>query len=109
MANRDAARIVLITCASLGEATRIARSAVRGRLAACGNILNAPIRSVYRWKGKVANAREYLLILKTKKSALARLEARVKSLHSYDVPEFITLAIPSGSRDYLAWLTSNVD
>jgi periplasmic divalent cation tolerance protein len=109
MAKHDAPRMVLITCASLAEATRIARSAVEKRLAACGNILTAPVRSIYRWQGRVESAKECLLILKSKKSALARLEAEVKRLHSYDVPEFIALDVASGSRDYLSWLKGNID
>jgi periplasmic divalent cation tolerance protein len=101
-------RVVLTTCASPQEGRRIARSVVTKRLAACVNIALSPVESVYRWKGKVEKAREYLLIFKTTAARLAELEKEVKRLHSYDVPEFIVLPIVAGSSDYLAWLWDSV-
>jgi periplasmic divalent cation tolerance protein len=103
----NGAFIVLVTCSSTGEAKKIARSAVARRFAACGNILPS-VQSIYRWKGKIESARECLLILKTTNRALAGLEAEVKRLHSYDLPEFIAIAVAAGSPGYLAWISSNV-
>lgn len=100
--------VVLVTCGSRAEAKRIAREIVSQRLAACANLLEAPVQSVYRWKGKVQEAREFLLLIKTKTARLARLEAEVKRLHSYDVPEFIALPITLGSPAYLSWLADCV-
>lgn len=100
--------VVLVTCGSRKEAQRIARTVVESRLAACVNILRAPVDSIYRWKGAVESAREFLLVVKTAKSKLRALEARVRELHSYDVPEFIVLPVVGGSRAYLDWLTENV-
>jgi len=97
-------RIVLVTCGTLKEARRIARSVVRKRLAACVNVILSPAESFYWWKGKLEKAREYLLVMKTTAKRLAELEKEVKRLHSYDVPEFIALSIVAGSSDYLAWL-----
>jgi uncharacterized protein involved in tolerance to divalent cations len=77
---------------------------VEGRLVACVNILPGAVTSIYRWKGKVESARERLLLMKTSRKQLAKLEATVKRLHSYEVPEFIALPIVAGSRAYLAWL-----
>jgi periplasmic divalent cation tolerance protein len=96
--------LVLVTCANTKEANRIARAMVEGRLAACANILPGAVTSVYRWKGKVESAQERLLLLKTSRNRLAKLEAAVKRLHSYDLPEFIAVPIAAGSREYLAWL-----
>jgi periplasmic divalent cation tolerance protein len=96
--------VVLVTCASTAEAKKIARALVEKRLAACGNILEAPVRSIYRWKGKVETGREYLLILKSSRRRFARLEAEVKRLHSYDLPEIIALPISAGSAEYLKWI-----
>ncbi|MBZ5528749.1 MAG: divalent-cation tolerance protein CutA [Acidobacteriia bacterium] len=104
MVSGKQARVVLVTCGSLGEARRIARAVVEGRLAACVNIVGAPVESVYRWKGKVEKAREYLLVMKTTEARLAALEREVTRLHNYDVPEFIALAVSAGSREYLRWL-----
>ena len=101
-------RVVLVTCGTLTEARRVARSVVTKRLAACVNIVLSPAESVYRWKGKVERAREYLLLIKTTAKLLANLEREVKRLHSYSVPEFIALPIAAGSREYLAWLATSV-
>ena len=101
-------RIVLVTCGTLTEARRIARSAVSKRLAACVNIILSPVESFYTWKGNLEKAREYLLVIKTTETRLAKLEKEVKQLHSYKVPEFIALPILGGSKDYLAWLRESV-
>jgi len=101
-------RVVLVTCGTLTEARRIARVVVTKRLAACVNIVLSPVESVYRWKGKVEKAREYLLVFKTTSKLLAGLEREVKRLHSYGIPEFIALPIATGSREYLAWLGESV-
>ena len=96
--------VVLVTCGSRAEARRIARAVVTQRLAACANLLETRVESVYRWKGKVEQAREFLLLMKTSKAQLGALEAEVKRLHSYEVPEFIALPIVAGSPAYLRWL-----
>ena len=101
-------RCVLVTCGSLTEARRIARAVVTKRLAACANIVTASVESIYRWKGKVERAHEFLMILKTTSKRLPALEREVKRLHSYDVPEFIALPIAAGSSDYLRWLQESV-
>jgi periplasmic divalent cation tolerance protein len=95
---------VLVTCASPTEAKRIATSLVEKRLAACGNILSAPVTSIYRWKGRVQKAKEVLLILKSTRRAFSSLEREVRRLHSYDVPEIIALPIELGSAQYLSWI-----
>ena len=100
--------LVLVTCANAVEARRIARAVVEARLAACVNILPGAVTSIYRWKGKVESARERLLLIKTSRKRLAKLQAVVERLHSYDVPEFIALPITAGSRAYLAWLEENL-
>ena len=100
--------VVLVTCGSAKEAQRIARALVGARLAACGNILEAPVRSIYRWKDKVESAREYLLIIKTSRRRFALLRDTVKLLHSYDVPEIIALPIAAGSTAYLDWIAASV-
>lgn len=99
---------VLVTCASAKEAGRIARVLVERRLAACANILEVPVRSIYRWKGNVETAREFLLIVKTSRKRFRAVRDTVQDLHSYDLPEIIALPISAGSRDYLAWIAESV-
>ncbi len=100
-------RIVLVTCASVGEARRIGRSVVEKKLAACTNIL-VGVESIYRWKGKVERAREVLLVMKTTAARLRELEREVKRVHGYEVPEFIALPIVAGSQEYLEWVGKSV-
>jgi periplasmic divalent cation tolerance protein len=102
-------RVVLVTCATLTEARRIARQVVSKRLAACVNIILSPVESVYTWKGSVEKAREYLLVIKTTTRRLAALEKELKRLHSYDVPEILALPIAAGSSDYLSWVERSVE
>ena len=101
-------RVVLVTCGTLREGTKIARRVVEKRLAACVNVLRSPMNSYYTWKGKLEVAREYLLVMKTSSKRLAELEKEVNRLHSYEVPEFIAFPVAAGSKEYLAWLESSV-
>ena len=95
--------VVLVTCGSEEEATKIANSLVEEGVAACVNIIS-PVRSIYRWEGKIWDEKEWVLIIKTQKKRFEELQKRVKSLHSYSVPEVIALPIVEGSAPYLKWL-----
>jgi periplasmic divalent cation tolerance protein len=99
--------IVLVTVPSRDDGERIAEALVGERLAACVNIVG-PIRSIYRWQGEISRDDESLLLIKTTRARYAALEARVKALHSYDVPEVVALPIEMGSAAYLEWLRGNV-
>jgi len=100
--------IVLVTCGSQKEARLIARALVEARLAACVNVLQAPVESFYRWKETVETAREVLLVIKSSRKRFAALEAEVRRMHTYDVPEIIALPIERGSRPYLTWIADSV-
>jgi periplasmic divalent cation tolerance protein len=95
--------VVLVTAGSEDEAARIGGALVTERLAACVNVVG-PIRSIYRWQGAVEDAREWLLVAKARATDLAALEARVRALHSYEVPEVLALPVYGGSAAYLSWL-----
>jgi len=100
--------IIFVTAGSEPEAETIARALVEERLAACVNIIS-PIRSIYRWEGKVQDDREWLLVIKTRQIHFAAVEARVRSLHSYQVPEVIALPIVDGSERYLGWIKGETE
>src|SRR5262249_27410263 len=102
---RTQCRIVLVTCASLSESRRLSRAILDTHLAACVNSPSVSGESIYRWKGKVETAREYLLLVKTTRRRLKALEKEVLRLHSYDTPEFIALPVTAGSSAYLRWLS----
>ena len=94
---------VYMTASSTEEADRIASALVGERLAACVNILGG-IRSVYRWDGAVRSAAEVALIAKTRAALFDALAARVRSLHSYEVPCIVCWPIEAGNPAYLAWI-----
>lgn len=98
--------VVFVTCGSEEEGLKIANALVEEHLAACVNLIS-PVRSIYRWEGKIRDEKEWLLIIKTQKDRFEELEKKVKSLHSYSVPEIISLPIGEGSRDYLDWIKEN--
>ena len=100
--------MVFVTCGSEEEALKIAHALVEERVAACVNLVS-PIRSIYRWEGKVWDENEWLLIIKTQIARFNDIETRVTALHSYSVPEIIALPIIKGSSSYLHWLKEMTD
>ena len=95
--------LALVTCGTEEEATKIAQSLVEERLAACVNLVS-PVRSIYRWEGKIWDEREWILVIKTQRKRFEELEKKVKSLHSYFIPEIIGLPIIEGNPAYLKWI-----
>ena len=95
--------VVFVTCSSEEEALKIAHALVEECIAACVNLIS-PVRSIYRWEGKIWDEKEWILIIKTQKERFEELERKVKSLHSYSVPEIIGLPVVEGSSSYLEWL-----
>ena len=93
---------VYVTAKSKGEAQKLCDLLITRRLAACASIF--PIESTYRWKGKVARAREYAIIAKTKKLLVRRLAHAVKEVHSYSVPCVVAWPIVQGDSGYLRWV-----
>ena len=100
--------IVFVTAGSEEEAARIALTLVEERLAACANIVPG-IRSIYRWKGKICDDREFLIIIKTRTSKYESLQKRVKELHGYEVPEIISFPVARGLPRYLDWVLEETE
>jgi periplasmic divalent cation tolerance protein len=100
--------VVLSTCENAEEAESIARRLLEERLAACVNIMPAG-RSLYRWRGAIEQAAECLLIIKSRRSLLGRLNAAVERLHSYETPEILALSVVDGSPAYLSWLEQELE
>jgi periplasmic divalent cation tolerance protein len=100
--------LVLSTAGSEAEARKIADALVERRLAACVNIIPR-IQSVYRWEGKIEQAEEYLLLIKTVRVRLTEICAAIKDLHSYQMPECIAVVIDGGSAEYLKWMSDCVE
>ena len=94
--------IILTTCGSQEEADSIAAGLVEARLAAC--VQQTPIRSTYRWEGKIVKDEELLLFIKTRADLYPQIEAWIRSRNIYDVPEIIRLPVDAGLDDYLTWV-----
>ena len=100
-------RLVLCTCGDMETAQRIARALVEQKLAACVNILPG-MTSIYQWKGNIESDNELLLLAKTRIECLPTLQNRIRTLHSYELPEIIDVPITGGLADYLNWITESV-
>jgi periplasmic divalent cation tolerance protein len=99
--------LILTTVPDPGAGDTIARALVDERLAACVTVLPA-MTSVYRWQGAVERATEHQIVIKTTRSRAVAVQARMRELHSYDLPEFLVLDVADGSPEYLAWISGEV-
>jgi periplasmic divalent cation tolerance protein len=99
--------VVLMTSPSVEEAKKITHALVSEKLIACGNIVPG-IQSIFFWQGKAAEENEVLIIGKSKRSAFPGIVEKVKSLHSYTLPEIIALPLIEGSEEYLQWIDETV-
>lgn len=98
--------IVLITFPADQDPAALATALVEEHLAACVNVL-PPMRSIYRWEGKVEQASEHQLVIKTRAERVEAIKTRLSALHPYDVPELLVLSIAGGADRYLQWLQAN--
>jgi periplasmic divalent cation tolerance protein len=99
--------VVFSTCGSREEAELLARRLLEARLAACVNVI-MQIRSFYWWQGKIEEAGEFLLVIKTSRDVFDQLRVVLESAHSYELPEVLALPVVAGSPNYLAWLDSEL-
>ncbi len=98
--------VVLVTAGSRQEAETIAESLIQAKLAACVTLL--PVFSIYTWQGTMHHDEEWQLLIKSERSRFDELEAKIRDLHSYQVPEIIALPIVAGSLPYLQWISSQL-
>jgi periplasmic divalent cation tolerance protein len=98
--------VVFVTC-PVQMARQIATPLVEEGLAACVNVLPA-VTSIYRWQGELCQEEEALLVIKSNSRLFGQLEARIKQLHSYEVPEIVGIPIQSGHKPYLDWLNGQL-
>ena len=95
--------IVLMTAPNKEEAVKIVRALLEEKLIACANIMEA-VSSFFRWKGKIEEEKEVLVLMKSHGNLFNRLSTRVAELHSYDVPEVLAVPVVEGSPSYLDWM-----
>ncbi|MDP2981621.1 MAG: divalent-cation tolerance protein CutA [Candidatus Omnitrophota bacterium] len=97
---------VVTTISGKRGAEKIAKSLIDKRLAACVQIAG-PIKSIYRWKGKIETAKEWVCVIKTRKNLYKKVEKTIKKIHPYEVPEIIAVPIAAANKDYLKWIKLN--
>jgi periplasmic divalent cation tolerance protein len=95
--------IVLTTAPADDRAEQLAHQLVDERLAACATVF-PPMVSVYRWEGRLEREAERQIVIKTTRDCLAALETRLRQLHSYELPEFLVLAVEQSSAAYGGWV-----
>jgi periplasmic divalent cation tolerance protein len=98
---------VVTTIERWEDADRIARALVETRLAACVQIVG-PITSTYRWHDRIETSQEWQCWAKSRRDLYEEVEAAIRRLHPYEVPEILALPILAGSADYLAWLAEQI-
>jgi periplasmic divalent cation tolerance protein len=96
---------VVTTTAAKEDATKIGRHLLDRRLAGCVQV-SGPISSTYWWEDKLETAEEWYCIIKTTSARYAEVEAEIRAVHKYDVPEILAFPVVSGSKSYLDWLAS---
>lgn len=96
-------RVIFTTCPDPAVADSIARALIEARLAGCVNILPA-MQSIYTWHGKTEITSEHLLIIKARAADYPAIEARIRALHPYELPEIIAVRLTDALPEYLAWL-----
>ncbi len=95
--------VVFCTTPDQKTAEQLANTLVEEKLAACCNLI-PNLTSIYFWQGKIHKDAEVLLIIKSDRKLFSKLEAKIKELHPYEVPEIISMAIEEGNKDYLHWI-----
>ena len=95
--------IVLTNLPDREAAVKLANELVAKKLAACVNVLSE-CTSVYRWKGTIENAREVPVLIKTRADRYAEVEAAIRGLHPYELPEIVAVPVVRGFDDYLRWV-----
>jgi len=104
---KNTAILVLSTVSSEKEAVAIAQALVQREEAACVNMVPM-VRSIYRWKGKVCNEAELMLLIKTTRATLADVSRTIKELHSYELPEILALPLKEGDESAIRWICDTV-
>jgi periplasmic divalent cation tolerance protein len=102
----DEILLAFSTFPDVETARRIARELVTGNLVACANVIPA-IESIYRWQGKIEQGNETLVLFKTTAGRYPEFQAKLKSLHPYDVPEIIACPIDKALPEYLSWVIAS--
>ena len=100
--------LVFVTAPNLNTARKLAKATLEARLIACANLV-PKLESHYWWQEKIESAPKVLMVLKTTRSRLAKLEACIRSNHPYDTPEIIAMPLAAGTDRYLKWILASLN
>lgn len=99
--------VILTTLPNRSTARQLAQKILKQKLAACVNVIG-PAQSLFWWKGKIDQAKEFLLLIKTRSSYFNRLRRFIEKNHPYSVPEIVALPIGQGNAAYLNWISASL-
>lgn len=99
--------LIYLTCEDKAEAKTIAKTLLEENLIACANI-HSPVSSIYKWQGKIEEATEAVVILKTQAENYSKVQTRIEELHSYDCPAIIGIRVDQVNEDCLSWLENEL-
>jgi periplasmic divalent cation tolerance protein len=106
MASDPDIRIIYVPCGSEDAAIKLAAALIERRLAACANIYAS--RSIYRWKGEIADEVEHVVFAKTTSALAPEAAAAAEDLHDYEIPCVLVLEPKSANQKYAEWVASEV-
>jgi periplasmic divalent cation tolerance protein len=108
MSEHEAITVVMTSVGTEQQAVEISEELIARRLATCINIVPC-LRSIYRWKGKVCEDTEYLLLIKTPRSLFERVSEAIREIHSYELPEIFALAVDQAEAAFHEWILRMVE
>lgn len=98
---------VFSSVVNLEAAEKIGESVIEKKLAAIVQI-TGPVKSMYMWNGKMLKGEDWRIVMKTKRALYEKLEAEIKRLHPYGVPEILAMPVLEGNMDYLNWISKEL-
>ena len=98
---------IFTTTERRADADKLSRMLISKRLAACVQVVG-PTVSYYKWKGRNVKSKEWLCIIKTKKTAYKKVERELKRMHPYELPEIVATQFAAGSKEYFAWVSERL-
>lgn len=101
--NKNGFILVITTASSDLEAKKLGQALIENKLAACVNIIPS-ITSIFRWEEKISAESELIIIAKSHQKLFSKIKEKILSIHSYDIPEIISVPISDGSEEYLKWI-----
>ncbi len=108
MSELEPISVVITSVGTEQQAVEISEELIGRRLATCVNIVPC-LRSIYRWKGKVCEDSEYLLLIKTPRRLFERIKAAIRELHSYELPEILCIRVEAAETAFHEWVLRMVE